>query len=371
MAGLGAFAQVSVLQLNEVTHMGACIQNTARTQAGEWTGIAALTQDRTVDMAVGLDHHTLAQGTVLDHAVRADLDVIFNDHATFEDHVDIDQHVTAYGDFTAYVKTCRIAQGDAQCHQTARFAELVVTLELGQLPAIVGALHFHRVQRLLGGDHQAIGHSHGDDVGQVVLALSVVVGQTAQPFGQARARNSEDAGVAFLDGFLRVAGVFVLDDCCNLTLGVAHDAAIAGGIIQGDGEQAQLLLGDLGQQALQGLDFDQRDVAVENQHGVSGQCRQCLGNCVTGTQLFVLEHEIQIIRSKALAHLFSAVANHHMNPLWLELAGAVDNMAEHGVARNRVQNLGQCGAHASALACGKNNDIKRHLLATNPGWSAM
>jgi hypothetical protein len=47
-----------------------------------------------------------------------------------------------------------------------------------------------------------------------------------------------------------------------------------------------------------------------------------------------------------------------MAPVWIKLAGAVDNMAEHGIPGHRMKNLGQRGTHASALACGENNDIE-------------
>ncbi|MNP86037.1 hypothetical protein D3C76_1860370 [compost metagenome] len=52
------------------------------------------------------------------------------------------------------------------------------------------------------------------------------------------------------------------------------------------------------------------------------------------------------------------MANDHMNTLRLQLARAVDNMAEHGVAGYRVQHLGQRRAHAGTLAGGEDNDIE-------------
>ena len=52
---------------------------------------------------------------------------------------------------------------------------LIMSLKLSQLNAVIGALNFHCMQRLLGGDHQPIGDRHGDHIGQVVLTLGVAV----------------------------------------------------------------------------------------------------------------------------------------------------------------------------------------------------
>ena len=159
---------------------------------------------------------------------------------------------------------------------------------------------------------------------------------------------------------LGFVGVFLLDDGRDLAGSITHDAAVTGRIIQFDREQAQLLWADLFEQALQGFDFDQRHVTVENQHGVGLDERHSLSHRMTGPQLFVLQDEIQIISRQALAHRIGTVADHHVNALWIKLPGAVDNMAEHGVAGNRVQHFRQGRTHARALTGGENNDFKRH-----------
>ncbi len=87
-----------------------------------------------------------------------------------------------------------------------------MTLKIGKLLAVVGALHFHGVVGLFGGHHQTVVDCHFNHVGQVVLALGVVVRQATGPVGQAIGRNRENAGVAFVDGALGFVGVLVLDD---------------------------------------------------------------------------------------------------------------------------------------------------------------
>ncbi|MNN89931.1 hypothetical protein D3C81_2078130 [compost metagenome] len=96
-------------------------------------------------------------------------------HTALEHYVDVDQYIAANRDFTAHIETCWVTQCHAECHQSTRLTLLIMAFQFGELAAVIGALHFHRVQGLLGGNHQAIGNGHGDDVGQVVLTLGVLV----------------------------------------------------------------------------------------------------------------------------------------------------------------------------------------------------
>ncbi|MNN82498.1 hypothetical protein D3C81_1994370 [compost metagenome] len=92
---------------------------------------------------------------------------------------------------------------------------------------------------------------------------------------------------------------------------------------------------------MQGLDFDQRHIAVENQYGVGRDERHSLGHGMPGTQLLVLQDKIQVIRRQALTHGVGTMADHHVNALGLELPGAVDNMAKHRVTCHGMKHLGQ------------------------------
>ncbi|MCY1181137.1 hypothetical protein D9M73_216260 [compost metagenome] len=79
-----------------------------------------------------------------------------------------------------------------------------------------------------------------------------------------------------------------------------------------------------------------------------------------GTQLLILQDKIQVIGSQALAHGLGAMADHHVNALGLEFAGSVDDVAKHGLAGHRMQDLGQGRTHARALAGGEDDDIEGH-----------
>ncbi|MNF93226.1 hypothetical protein D3C84_758940 [compost metagenome] len=232
--------------------------------------------------------------------------------------------------------------------------------KFGKLLAVIGALHFHGVVRMLGGHHQTIAHGHGNDVGQVVLALGVVIGETAHPVAKTGKRQRQNAGIAFGDLAFGFVGIFLFDDGRHFTCVITNDAAVTGRVIQFDGQQAQLLRPHLLEQALQGVDLDQRHIAVEHQHGVGLNERHGLSNGVAGTQLFILQDEVQVIRRQAFAHRIGTMTDHDVNALWIKLPGAVDNMAEHGVAGNRVQNFRQSRTHTRALASSENNDFKRH-----------
>ncbi|MNG35235.1 hypothetical protein D3C84_1219230 [compost metagenome] len=50
---------------------------------------------------------------------------------------------------------------------------------------------------------------------------------------------------------------------------------------------------------------------------------------MSGTQLLILQDEIQVIGRQTLTHRFGTMADHHMDTLWIKLPRRVDNMAKH------------------------------------------
>jgi hypothetical protein len=126
----------------------------------------------------------------------------------------------------------------------------VLAFQFGQLHLAVDAQHFPFALRLRGTHRQALGDRQRDDVGQVVLALGVVVLQLAQPVGQAGRRDGHDAGIDLADRLLLGRRVLLLDDADHVAGRIAHDAAVAGRLVQIDGEHRQAVLAGL-QQALQ------------------------------------------------------------------------------------------------------------------------
>ncbi|RMV90346.1 hypothetical protein ALP03_05866 [Pseudomonas amygdali pv. tabaci] len=316
VANLGTLAQVRILEFDKVTHMRFGAQHTARAKTCKRAGIAALAQNCAFDVAVGFDDDTLAQGAVFDDAVRADDHVVLDDYLPFEDHVDVDQHITADADFAAYIESRRVTQGHTTRHQPAGFAQLVMALQLGELFAIIGTLHFHCVVRLLCSNNQPIIDGHGYYVCEVILALGVVVRQPPQPVSETLGRHRENASVAFGDCLLCIVRILVLDNRADTILLVANNAAVAGRIVQSDSQQAQLLRIDEFEQTRKRLHFNQRHIAVKNQHGLSRKRRQRLSNSVACAQLFVLHHEIQVIGCQLFTNSIRAVSDHDVYSTW-------------------------------------------------------
>ena len=133
------------------------------------------------------------------------------------------------------------------------------TLQLSQLHRTVDARHLQRIGNLVGHHGHTVGHGELDHVGQVVLALGILVVQTGQPgFEEARG-HGHDAAVNLLNLALHIAGVFVLDDGLHCFT-FSNDAAIARGVGKVDGQQRQLMTAALGDQRLQGFSLGQGHV---------------------------------------------------------------------------------------------------------------
>ena len=105
----------------------------------------------------------------------------------------------------------------------------------------VDADGFGKIIGLAGDDLDTIGDGGGDDVGQVILTLGIVVGECCQPCAQFGGRGHQDAGIDFLDGELGGAGILLFDDAYQAAL-FAHDASVAGGVVEIDGQHTELVV---------------------------------------------------------------------------------------------------------------------------------
>ena len=90
---------------------------------------------------------------------------------------------------------------------------------------------------------------HRDNIGDVVFALGVIVGELRQPAFQVRAVSNQNPGIDFLNLALSFAGVFMLNDTCHLAI-FTRDTPITGWIIQLHRQQANTALRFCGAQAL-------------------------------------------------------------------------------------------------------------------------
>ena len=121
------------------------------------------------------------------------------------------------------------------------------------------------------------------------LAQPTVAGSTpVLPALHIRTVRNQDAGVDLLNLALFVSGIFMLNNPRHVAV-FTRDAAIAGWIVQHDGQQTDAALRFGFTQASEGFNGDQRDVAVEHQDIFIISEEGCsLLHCMTCTQLFCL-----------------------------------------------------------------------------------
>src|SRR5690606_25089163 len=169
-------------------------------------------------------------------------------HPAFQHDVDVDLDVAAGVDFAAQVEAGGVGQAHAGAHQRLGGASLVHALQASQLQRIVGALGLAGDGAGGDGGRPALVAGDREDVGEVVLALGVVVAQGRQPAAQVGGRGGDHAGVDQAHGALGGIGVLLLDDGLHAAVVTEQDAAIAGRVVQGFGQHRQAVAGG-GEQA--------------------------------------------------------------------------------------------------------------------------
>ena len=82
-------------------------------------------------------------------------------------------------------------------------------------------------------------HGKRDHVGQIVFAARVAIVDARKPAFERRCRRRHHAGVDLANSALFGACVLLLDDGRYFAAGVTHDASVAAGIVELDGQQRQ------------------------------------------------------------------------------------------------------------------------------------
>ncbi len=137
----------------------------------------------------------------------------------------------------------------------------------------------------------------------------------------------------------------MFDDARDAPAGIAHDAAIAAGIVQLDG-QHRIALGlgadtGRGYQSLQCVGARQRHIAVQHQGGHIGiEMWHCLLDRMSGTQLLFLLGKNDVGRGDRRAHLIGTVPDHHHDARRRQTACGFNHMGQQGPAGQRMQDLG-------------------------------
>jgi hypothetical protein len=93
----------------------------------------------------------------------------------------VDFDVTPDFDRAAHVDPCRVDERHTVRHEFARAQPAIFGFDLGELDFVVNTenlCHGRRDERC---DPHAVGNGHGDDVGQIILALSIGITQISEP----------------------------------------------------------------------------------------------------------------------------------------------------------------------------------------------
>ena len=209
-------------------------------------------------------------------------------------------------------------------------------------------------------DRLALGAQQRQHVGQVELALRVVGAQLLQRLQQVAARERVDAGVDLADRLLlgrRVAGRLGLHHPLDAALRVAHDAPVAARVLElhrrHRGRRAALLVG--ARERGDRVGGDQRDVAVEHEHGGAGVDlvgRRADG--VAGAVRLLLDRHLDVLGQRVGQRALRPVDDH--DPAGARLAGRGDRPLDHRAPAQRMQHLRYRRAHPGPLARGEDQD---------------
>ncbi|OIQ78428.1 hypothetical protein GALL_398650 [mine drainage metagenome] len=233
-----------------------------------------------------------------------------------------------------------------------------MALDIRQVALGIDTGHFPFLARLFAHHAHAVAHGHRDDVGQVVLALMVVVPQPGQPSHEMRCRHRHDAAVDFPDLALLVAGILLLHDRLHVAVMAAQDAPVAGRVALFHSQQRQVLF-RMFQQGFAGFCLQQRHIAQQHQgDAVRIQPGDGLPYGMAGSQLFGLQDPLDFRPGDGIRHFFATKAVHHHDPVRVEQLRTGNDMGENRTSRHLMQHFGQIGMHAGATAGGKDEDVE-------------
>lgn len=210
-----------------------------------------------------------------------------------------------------------------------------------------------------------------EDVGQILLALTVVRPHLPEGVREELPVEGEHPGVDLTDRALRLAGVLVLHDRGDRAAGtVPHDAAVAGGVGDLGGQYGDgVAVGRVGGgKPLQGLAAEQRGVAADHDDGaVHGAAQLLQGHAygVAGAVLLGLYGRpyARVGLREMRDDLLAGVADHDDQVLGVQLARGGEHMADEGAATDVVQDLGCGRLHTGALTRCENDDGCRAIGA--------
>ena len=363
MTGFGPAAEPGFFRFDKVANFHAFRQLSARANARKGSKPATCCHHCTLDYSVSLYCDAITEFGIFNDHAGTDGNLPAKPDLTFEYDIDVDETVFTGADCTANVQPCRIGKGDASMHEAFGLTCLVVALELGQLQPVVDSGDFLRRLRVEAFDGDVTGNREGDQISQVVLALSVIRLQVAKQRLHLCCIQRKDAGIYLIDLALVGIGIGVLNDCANLTISVADDAPELGRLGKLSSDEPEMAMLGNSHTACQSLASHQRHIAVHDEHGrIVAYARQCLLHGMTGTALFALLHPAQVrlghCSGDSSPDFGSLVADDDMGLAGFESGYCGQHMLEQGPSSQPVQHFGIRRAHPRALARGKDDDLE-------------
>ncbi len=149
---------------------------------------------------------------------------------SFEEGKGIQDRITTHLDPFFHKGRGRIHDGDAFIHETAHNALIHDALGLSQLAAGIDA---HDHVKVLGLDAAHIAapfQAFGQDIGQIIFPLGIVIGQVFQKGKKQRHFHAVNPRIDFVNLPLGLTGILFFHDARNAAYTVTQNAAIAEGI---------------------------------------------------------------------------------------------------------------------------------------------
>src|SRR5258706_10330590 len=193
--GLGALSQLGVFHFDKITDVHVITEHDVRPRARERADAGAAPDRRTVETGEPQDLGPGADHAVAQDRVGSDAYFVAQFDVAFEDTADIDRHVAPDADLTADFGARRISERRARFHQGLRQAVLRDAFDLCQLLLAVDAERLLHIGAWHADDGDSFLHRLRHDIGQVILALRVLVRQAGEPALERRGRRHQDPGV--------------------------------------------------------------------------------------------------------------------------------------------------------------------------------
>ncbi len=202
----------------------------------------------------------------------------------------------------------------------------------------------------------------GNGVGEVILALRVVVAHVLEDLEEERRLEAVDPGVNLFDGQLLGRGVLGLHDSTHAAAVVADDTAQGAGILAHRGEQRGRgsRFGMAGDQLRDVLAAEERNIGVGNDDrtGVIREGLLGLHDRVSGTQLLFLNHVLDMVADGGL-NILGAVTHYDYRAGYASPSHRVNNSGRHGTTAHLHDGFGGgLRLHTCSLAGGKDNPRK-------------